>query len=680
MTSQELREASDEAIEDALNYVDPLVLRGLLYQLTGDESVAAVPTSTVSIGFRGDAPGIVDPGHIAFLRRKAADFLKAHRDAGAGDYPIGPRRPCPPRRPPQHRVRREIPADRLHRSLELTTGEPIAAAEVEMWLEQFALDPMVRGLDWWAKPEAEQKANFLVMVIGAGMGGLNAGVHLKRAGIPFVIVEKNGEVGGTWYENRYPGARVDSLSRVYFHSYGVDFECPGAFCTQAVNERYFNWVADEFDLREDIVFKTEVTSAIWDEGAKIWEVRATGPEGEKVWRANAVISGVGVINRAHMPDIPGMESFAGESFHTSRWPKDLSLEGKRIAVIGSGATGYQTVPELARVAEHVSMFQRTPSWCIEVPGYLSTYPPQVNWLDRNFPWLRNFLRFAMAWQTRPDTLIPTIDIDPDHDDPHSVSAGNQKMRDGCLAFMQRKFGDRPELMEKMLPELPPMTSRPVLVDADYSIYDALLSNHVSLVTEPIERVTPTGIRTTDGQDHAFDIIVYATGFKANDYLFPMTIRGREGQPIEALWAKDGARAYLGAMMPGFPNFFVLLGPNTNPFGSGLSVVDMEEMVTRFALRCIGHLILEGKGAVDVSADAYARFNAELDKRIARKVYDDPRITNYYRNSHGRSAVNNPFDVRLLWDWLRDPVRTSKPATDLDEPIVRPRVGDDLLVD
>ncbi len=659
--SQELLEASDQTIDDAVKHIDPLVLRGLLYQLTGDETVAAIPTSTVSIGFRGDGAAIVDPDHVALLQAKAAAFLKAHRDGGAKPWSIGP-------------------AERLHRSLELAAGEPVPAADLDMWIEQMAIQPMARGLAWRRAPAEAQRDGFLVAVIGAGMGGLNAGVHLKAAGIPYVIIEKNGEVGGTWYENRYPGARVDSLSRVYFHAYGIDFDCPGAFCTQDINERYFNWVADRYALREDIAFHTEVTSVIWDEESKLWEIQATGPEGPRSWWANAVISGVGVLNRSHIPAIEGAASFKGESFHTSRWPEGLDLKGKRVAVIGSGATGYQMVPEIAKLADHVSLFQRTPSWCIEIPGYLSTYSPEVNWLDRNFPYLRHYLRFAMSWQTRPETLVPTIDIDPDFRDPHTVSAGNKRMRDQCLDFMQRKFRDRPDLLEKMLPVLPPMTSRPVLVDAEYSIYDALLRNDVSLVTDAIESITPAGINTADGIEHGFDVIVYATGYKANDYLFPMLIKGRDGQTIEELWARDGARAYLGAMMPGFPNFFALLGPNTNPFGSGLSVVDMEEMVTRFALRCIEHLILEEKGAVDVSADAYDRYNVELDRRIAGKVYDDPRINNYYRNSFGRSAVNNPFDVRLLWNWLRDPAGADGRTSDREgADLLRPFVGEDLRV-
>jgi 4-hydroxyacetophenone monooxygenase len=616
---QELLNATDEEIENALQHVNPMILRGILYQLVGDESIAAISTAMVSIGFRGEAPAIVDAEDIAFLRTKAANLLRLYRDTGANTCHLGPE-------------------SRLHRSMELTVGCEIREAELPMWKEQLALDPMIRGVVLREAPSEGRLRQFSVAVVGAGMGGLNAAVHLKRAGIPFTVFEKNGEVGGTWHENRYPGARVDSPSRIYFHAYGVDFPCPNAYCPQGVNERYFNWVADRFDLRRNIEFNTEVTSIVWDSRDLLWKISATTVDGLRTWTVNAVISSVGFLNRPQIPQIPGKEKFRGPAFHTSRWPNPLDFAGKRVAVIGSGATGYQMAPELAKTAAHLTLFQRTPSWCLEVPGYLAEYVPEVNWLDRNFPYLANFTRFYTSWQTRPDVLTPTIDVDPNHNDPHSVSAENQKMRRNCLDFLARKLGDRPDLLVKMTPDLPPMTSRPILVDPEYCIYDVIKRDDVTLCTDAIEEITATGLRTSDGTQHEFDILVYATGFKASEYLWPMTIIGRDGASIDKLWQKDGARAYLGTMLPGFPNFFMLYGPNTNPFGTGLGVVDSVEMTTRFALKCIEHLLVENRSYVDVLRAAYDRYNRELDRVQAKKVYSDTRVANYYRNRYGRSAA------------------------------------------
>jgi 4-hydroxyacetophenone monooxygenase len=523
-----------------------------------------------------------------------------------------------------------------------------------MWLEQLALDPWARGHVWEDEPSPERLNQFAVVVIGAGMGGLNAAVQLKHAGIPFTLLEKNSGVGGTWYENRYPGARVDSPSRAYTHIYGVDFELPGAFTEQAVNEKYFNWVADHFGIRTHIKFDTEVTSLIWNEDDSVWEIRAKGADGVRQWRANAVISAVGFLSRPNVPDIEGIGEFAGSTFHTARWPEDANLKGKRVAVVGTGCTGYQLVPELAKLADHLYIFQRTPSWCFAVPGYLGAFPPQVNWLDRNMPFHTNFMRFRASWLFAPEYMLRAFAIDPAFEDPHARSEFNRTVREGRLQFLRRKFVDRPDLVEKMLPTAPPMSSRPVLIDEKDSIYDALLRPDVTLVTDPISRVSEMAIETDIGEGtYPVDAIVLATGFKANDFLWPMEVRGRNDMRVEELWEKDGARAYLGTMMPGFPNFFMLYGPNTNTTG-GLGIVDVEEFVTRFILGCLAHLIRDEKRSVEVAQDAYQRYNEELDRAEATKIYTDPRAKNYYTNQYGRSAGNLPFDVRKMWRWLRDP--------------------------
>ena len=230
--TRELREASDETIEAAVQAADPMVLRGLLYQLTGDEEVAATKTDPVEFLFL-EMRFVIDPDELAVLHRKAADLLKAYRDQGSDEVPVGPRR-------------------RLRRSLDLVSGIELSDCEAEMFEASTGLEPFTHGLSWESKPGPERLDQFSVAVIGAGMGGLNAGVMLKQAGLPFTILEKNPEVAGTWYENRYPGARVDNPSRAYVHAYGVDYDFPGMFTVQAQNESYFNWVADEFGLREKI--------------------------------------------------------------------------------------------------------------------------------------------------------------------------------------------------------------------------------------------------------------------------------------------------------------------------------------------------------------------------------------------------------------------------------------------
>ena len=661
MSSQELLKTSDAEIEEAVKAADAILLRGLLYLLTGDEHIAAIPQSTSDEDFRGPLATITDPEHVATLRRATVDWLKAHRAAGA----------------PQVKLAEE----RLPRAMELGLGVSIPKAELGMWIEQMAIDPMSRSFQWPAdkQPTEAQKQGFLVAVVGAGMAGLNAAVQLKLAGIPYVVIEKNPGVGGTWHENRYPGARVDTPSRNYFHIFAKDYPCPGPYCPQSVNQGYFDWVADNFDLRGDIVFNTEVKSMVWDEASKTYDVKAEGPDGPRSWKANAIISGVGFLNRPNLPEIEGAKDFKGQIIHTARWPDDANLAGKRVAVIGSGATSYQMVPELAKEVGHLTLYQRTPSWCFEMPGYLSPYPPAINWLDRNLPFFANFQRLQVSWVINPETMLGLIAIDPDYQHSHARSETNKATFDLCLSFMRKMMPGREDLVQKMLPDAPPFSSRPVLVDSTGNIYDTLMRPNVDLVTEPIERITPDGIRSEDGQEQSFDVIVYATGFKANDYLWPMDLRGRGGKSIGDLWAKDGARAYLGTMIPGFPNFFMIYGPNTNPFFNGLGVVEMEEMATRFALKCIGALIRQDRKAVDVTAEAYEKFNEELDRQEATKIYADERVTNYYKNDYGRSAVNCPIDVRTLWNWWLDPA-DEEGTSRIADPLIRPYLGQDLRVD
>jgi len=613
----ELLAADDDTIEDAVSYAEPMVLRGLLYQLTGDPELEAMALKRVLMG-RIEVVTPATDEDIAMLRRKAVEFLKSYRDSGAG--PIGPG-----------------PQERLPRSLALVVGDPIKAEAVDLMVEETAIDPWARSLQWSARPDPARLADFSVTVIGAGMGGLNAAVQLKRAGIRYHVIEKNSNVGGTWWENHYPGARVDTPSRTYMNLFGVDFPYPYTYGPHTESQKYYEWVADTFDLRGDISLDTEVRSLTWDEAAAMWEIVVNGPEGERVVRSNAVITGVGFLNRPNLPEIEGMETFEGKAWHTARWPDQEEWRGKRIAVIGTGCTGYQLVPEIAPEAAHVTVFQRTPQWLLPVPGYLAKSPPQVLWLDRNLPYHTNFMRFRSFYGAGPD-FTKVFDVDPDFDDPYTCSAVNKAARERTIEFLERKLKD-PRLVEIMTPAHPPWSARPVAVDADYSVLDALLRENVTLVTSGIERINATGILGRDGTQHDVDIIVYATGFRANDFLYPMTITGRGGKTIEELWADDGARAYLGCMMPGFPNLWALYGPNTN---GGLPVAQYHEVTMLYAMQCMERLILEGERSVEVKEDAYWRYNRLVDELNATKIWADPRANNYWWTKHGRTSSQTPF--------------------------------------
>ena len=623
----ELRAADDAVIEDAIAHADPMVLRGLLYQLTGDPAVAATAVRTVHAGYV-DLVSPATEADVTLLRHKGAAFLKAYRDSGAGMLAIGPR-------------------ERLADSLGLMLGRTLQGESLQHHLEELALDPAARSLRWRETPDPARLAEFTVTVIGAGMGGLNAALQLRAAGFAFTVLEKNTGVGGTWWENRYPGARVDTVSRSYTHIFGVDFPYPNPYCDWRENSKYFDWVADHFDLRRHIQFETEVKALTWDEVACEWQIDIVGPDGARTIRSRAVITAVGFLGRPNLPNIPGAETFAGAAWHTARWPEGVDMKGKRVAVIGTGATGYQMIPELALEAAHVTVFQRTPQWLSPVPGYRSPFPPQVNWLDRNLPFHTNFMR---ARSCTLDRLAHVAHIDPDFKDPFACGPLNKRARDVSIAFLERKLGD-PALVATMTPAHPVWSARAVVVDTEYCVLDALLRDNVTLVTNGIERIDPRGVVATEGSLHEADVIVYATGFHATEYLYPMTITGRGGQTLGAQWAKDGARAYLGCMMPGFPNLWSIYGPNTN---GALNVASFHEKVALYALQCMETLVLGGGGTMEVQADAFWRYNRLVDERNLTKAWSDPRARNYYWTEHGRSATMNPFYSAEMSGFLRKP--------------------------
>lgn len=362
ITVAELLEASDAEIDDAMVYAQPMVLRGLLYLLTKDEKLVGMKPGTAAKF--GTGTDMADEHDAKLLREKAAAFLKKHRDHGAPALEI-------------------LSEELLHRSLSLTAGCDIPDDEYEIWRQESALDRWARGVRWSDGTPPESRKDFKVAVIGTGISGLNAAVQLKRAGIPFVVFEKNPEVGGSWFENRYPGARVDTASRGYTHLFSFDYPFPYAYCPRDENLRYFKWAADEFSIRPHIAFNTEVKAMTWDDNSKLWTINADGPTGSSSIKFNAVITCVGFLSRPQLPNIEGMDNFEGTACHTATWPGDLNIEGKRVAVVGSAASGYQTTPVIAKSAAYTYLFQRTPNWRFEDMSYVDKLSEQALWLDRN---------------------------------------------------------------------------------------------------------------------------------------------------------------------------------------------------------------------------------------------------------------------------------------------------------
>ena len=539
-------------------------------------------------------------------------------------------------------------ADDIRRITGWMTGSPASDEYIPLLLEELAPageDP--RAPAW----HVDGRIPFLVAIIGAGMSGILAGIRLKQAGVPFVIIEKNHDVGGTWLENTYPGARVDVSNAFYSYSFAQKNDWPKHFSTQEILLDYFRDCAGEYGVREHIRFNTEVLSAEFSDDRCTWALRLrTSDGGDETIEAQAVISAVGQLNRPKMPDIAGMERFAGPSFHSARWDHSIDLTGKRVAVIGTGASAAQFIPAIANGVAELTIFQRTPPWFIPVPHYHDEVPEGLRWLFLHVPHYVHWYRFWLFWTTT-DGLLPAAIVDEHwpHQD-RSVSAVNDQLRALLTGYLQAEFADRPDLLEKVLPAYAPASKRMVL---DNGVWAATLKrDNVRLITEPIKEITPRGVVTADGHERAVDVIIYGTGFQASRFLTPMKVAGRHGIDLATQWDGD-ARAYLGITVPNFPNFFLMYGPNTNIVVNG-SIIYFSECEARYVLGCLRMLIEDRHKAMDCKQEVHDAYNERIDKGNLQRVWGVATVNSWYKNEKGRVSQNWPFNLIEYWQQTKEP--------------------------
>ncbi|MEM7768733.1 MAG: NAD(P)/FAD-dependent oxidoreductase, partial [Pseudomonadota bacterium] len=425
-------------------------------------------------------------------------------------------------------------------------------------------------------------AGLKTVIVGAGMSGLLMGIVLKRAGVPFEIIEKNPEVGGTWYLNTYPGCRVDNPNTLYSYSFEAKHNWPNHFSPQPVLLDYFKSIAEKYGLREHIWFETEVLGAAYDEDAQSWaiDLQPAGGATETV-SAKAFVSAVGQLNTPKFPDIEGIDRFGGPAFHSARWDHSVDLKGKRVGVIGTGCSALQFIPEIAGDAASVTVFQRTPGWVAPTPEYHEAIAPEKHYLLAEVPfyqvWYRFFLFIAMA-----DGPLEYLVKDPSYDRlDYAPNEAAGELRAQIEQYYRDQAGDRTDLAEAVTPNFHVSGKRSI---RDNGIWlETLKKAHVTLETTGIAQVTETGVRTVEGAELAFDVLIYGTGFKASEFLIPMEIRGRGGVKLHDAWNGD-ARAYLGITMPEFPNFFMMYGPNTNIVVNG-SIIFFSECEAHYILGC-----------------------------------------------------------------------------------------------
>jgi 4-hydroxyacetophenone monooxygenase len=378
-------------------------------------------------------------------------------------------------------------------------------------------------------------------------------------------------------------------------------------------------------------------------------LRAPGGGEERI-AANAIVSAVGQLNRPFIPDIPGRERFRGASFHSAAWDESQDLAGKRVAVVGSGASAFQLVPEVAKTAAKLTVFQRSPAWMTPNPIYHAKVSEGKKWLLRHLPAYARWYRFLLFWPGS-DGLLPSLVVDPSwpHQD-RSVNALNEEQRVMFTAYLASQLEGRPDLLAKVTPSYPPFGKR--MLQDNGSWLGALKRDNVDLVTCGIREIAAAGVVDAEGVLHPADAIVFATGFHTNKFLWPMRIEGRGGVVLSELWGED-PRAYLGITVPGFPNFFCLYGPSTNLAHAG-SIIFHSECQVRYAMGCLRGLLESGKRTLDVRRDVHDAFEAKLDAALARMVWSHPGMTSWYKNSKGRVIATSPWRLVDYWSWTREP--------------------------
>jgi 4-hydroxyacetophenone monooxygenase len=571
-------------------------------------------------------PTAIPDADAELLRAKLLDVL-THQSA-ASDVPLS------------HNL--------MQKMMSVCVGEPVEDEFVPLLLDQMGLElppPRQENLQRPMPPK-----DFRVLVIGAGLSGIAAGIKLGEAGYSYTIVEKNPDVGGTWYENRYPGVGVDTPSHFYSYSFEINPDWSTYYPRGSEMLTYFRRVADKYHLRDNIRFETRVISCVFDETANVWNVRVRDKHGdESVLQANAVINCHGPVNRWSWPKIPGFEDFQGPKMHTAGWDHDVPLAGRKVAVIGTGASSAQLVPAIAAEAEQVTVFMRSKHWVINNPEIGNVVTEGKRWALRHIPHYREWFRFRVYWGAG-DGLYPNVVKDHTWNEELSVSPRNEAARQWALSYMHQKFANRPDLVQKLTPNFPIFSKRIIL---DPGWFDALLRDNVGLEDDPIERILPHAIRTKSGREYPVDVIACATGFDVAKMLGSLEVIGRDGRSLGEEWGDEDPRAYLGVTIPGYPNFFMTVGPNSAPnHAAGQNLIS--ETQVNFIVECLDLLVANQKKTIETKQQAYEDWNRKVEDRMPEMIWSHPKANSYYNNSKGRVYLSFPFRLVDYWTWTRQP--------------------------
>ena len=531
---------------------------------------------------------------------------------------------------------KELPKpDFVHQMMQTMVQGTVPREYVPMMMQQMSL---LKRVNKNRGHSARCLADLRVAVIGAGMSGILAAVRLKEAGIPFVVYEKNAEVGGTWLENSYPGCRVDVPSHFYCYSFAPNHDWSANFSPRNELLDYFKSVVDKYDLRQHIKFESDIKSVQYIEGG-CWHLETVDGRKEKF---HSVITAVGQLNRPKLPAITGLTDFGGRLLHSAAWDERVDLRGKKIAVIGSGASAFQLVPEIVGKARHTSVLQRSAPWLFPTPDYQNEVDKGHQWLLKHLPYYANWYRFWLFW-TGCDTFLESLKVDSNWSGTRSISAANEKLRESVSEYMANQIHDN-SLLKKIIPTYPPGAKRPLRDNGRWLA--ALQRDNVDLITEPISQVTTKGIELSGGIFIDADVIICATGFQADQFLSPMEIIGRDNLSLHEFWGNN-PKAYLGMTVPNFPNLFCLYGPNTNLVHGG-SIIFHSECQVDYIMNSLFELLDKGHRSMEPRMEVLDRFSDRIDQANNSRAWGVPGVQSWYKNSEGRVTQNWPFRLVDYW--------------------------------
>ena len=581
--------------------------------------------------FLNEIQGFMSEEDKARARATALPVLADYRDRG-----------CPEPEPLSLELIREM--------MDWAACEHVTDDYLPLLLEEMDID----GVDP-RRPAAlpiESTAEMPVLVVGCGESGILAGIRLKQANIPFTIVEKNAGPGGTWWENSYPGARVDVANHFYCYSFEPNNDWTHFFAEQHELQAYFTDVMTKHGLNQHVRWNTEVVAAEWSDHDGMWNVSLRSADGQTgTVRVRALITAVGQLNRPYIPEFDGADSFEGPSFHSAAWDHSVDLTGERVALIGAGASGFQIAPAIAGEVGRLTVFQRTAQWMFPNAMYHDEVGDGMRWAMRHLPFYGRWYRFLVTWPGA-DKGLDAARGDPDYaDQDYAVSDINAAARMMFTQWITSQVGEGHELLAKVLPDYP-ATGKRTLQD-NGSWLRTLQRDNVELVRSPIQRITADGIITEDGVTRDADVIVYATGFRHTDVLWPLKITGRDGVDLHRMWGRR-PYAYLGITVPGFPNLFIIYGPGTH-LAHGGSLIFQSELQMRYINRCLEQLAEANLQSLEPTAEAATEWHQRTQDEIKNMVWSHPAVKHsYFKNADGEIHTVSPWRLNEYWAAVREP--------------------------